>query len=229
MSTTDRNQLAEKMNLGSKHLKFWWRNRRQRDKKTIEPKEKRNVSYRSTSAAPSPTPSYLSSSCSDQWQPPYIHSTNQPTDAELQNVEMLQYPDNFRSMPYQSAPVQYVPQSDHFPHFESAWFPMNGQMVPYLYASTPSNGMEMMWNARNRNMLENSQPPSPCYYEVNTATMNGHFTHTSDSSTQFTQFNQQIKVEPIDEANVDCSKSDGLNSSWQQSKTEFLQYFPFDQ
>lgn len=219
ISTTDRNKLAEKMDLNPKQLLYWWRNRRQKDRKQNEPKKKQNVCHRSTSAAPtpSPTPSNHSSSCSNQWQPPYIQSTNQPINSQLQNVGMQQYQDYF-SMPYQSPPVQYMTQSNHLPHIESNWYPVNGQMGPYSYAT-------------NGNMLGNSTSPS-CYYEENTNTMNGHFTQPSYSSTQF---DRQVKVEPLhltlanqfDEAISNCTELDGLNSYWQESTSELLQYFPF--
>lgn len=225
LRATDRNKLADVMNLDSKHLKNWWQNRRQKDVRSSKqmerngPKKKPKMS-RSTSAAPtpSPTPSNFSSSCSmDQWQPPI----NQPTNSQLYNESSPEH--NSYSMTYEKAPVQYTTHLNHFPQIDPTLFTMNQQIAPYSYANPQYNGMEMVYGTTNENVA-----PSQYYFEPNSTACN-HFSYSSDPYAPFTQLEQQIKLEPLDltllnqydEANIDCTATDGLLNYWQQMKCEF--------
>lgn len=221
LSVADRDKLSDKINIDTKHLKFWWRNRRQKESRSSAlsektgPHKRPNVS-RSTSAAPtpSPTPSNLSSSCStDQWQPPI----SQPIATPL-FTEWTPQQDPYL-VPYQQAPVPYMTHINHFPYIDPTLFAMNQQMAPHLFAYPQFNGMDMAYNTTNPNVV-----PVQYYYGQNGMT-NGHFPYSNHPSAQFTQPHQQVKLEPMkpidDDATTDCAATNALLEYLRQMNYEF--------
>lgn len=232
LSTIDRNKLAEQMGLDPKRLKYWWRNRRAKERSTSQmasnyPKRKRNVSQ-SISDAPTPSPSPSSSSvlssCPDQRQSSHIHTIEQPIYPQFHGG-WLQYQD-LHSTAYQQALDPYMARSNPLL--------MNEQIAPHPYANTHTNAhtneMGMVYNATN--LLVHPFTPSQYYYDEN-IWMNAQLPYSNDASTQFTQFDQQVGKEPqnfspsnrFEETNTNCNTTfNGLRSYWQQLDGEFFEY-----
>lgn len=236
LSTAKRLELGEELKIDAKHLRLWWRNRRQRESRSGMqteknlPMKKRKVS-RSTSAAPtpSPAPSNLSPACSvDQWQP----LINQPIDSPLYNNEESSFQDPY-SMPYQ-IPVQYMSHNNHYPYIDPAMFPIDQQMAQYQYAHPHYNDMELAYHMANENLALSQ------YYYGQGGIMNDHFSYLNDASAHLAQLNHQIKLEPMDPmdlmlsnqfevVNMACTTMDGLLNYWQQMKNEFPDHVLLDQ